>query len=67
MNAFTEGKWMAQQPSQFINKITTYPRNHYGAVIQHHRAWRGLAVRKGADGKPEFERCYHAHQKKSAA
>ena len=67
MNAYTEGQWMAQQPDQFIDKRNSWPRNSTVMVVQHHRAWRGVAVRKGENGKPEYARCCHGHNKKSAA
>jgi hypothetical protein len=60
------GPWAALGPAQFVDKRLRLTRVN-GLVYQNVRAYHGAVIRKGADGKPEYDRCPHAHNKPSAA
>lgn len=65
-NPGAPGPWAPLGPAQFTDKRTRLTRVN-GLVTQHVRAYHGAIIRKGANGKPEYDRCHHAHNKPSAA
>ncbi len=58
--------WVAQGPHQFVDRRLQMRRDGPMRTL-HVRAFRGVVVRRGEDGKPERETCPHAHAKASAA
>jgi hypothetical protein len=62
----TPGPWAPLGPGQFVDQRTRLTRDS-GLVHQNVRAYHGVVIRKGANGKPEYERCPHAHNKPAAA
>jgi hypothetical protein len=59
--------WFPQPPTQFTDRRMRLTREH-GIVYQNVRAFHGALVRRSPEtGKPEYDRCGHAHNKMSAA
>lgn len=61
-----QAEWKPLGPRQFIDKRMRLTRDS-GIVYQHVRAFRGQIVRRGPDGKPEYDHCPHAHNKPKVA
>jgi hypothetical protein len=59
-------EWNVRNPRSFIDKRTRLTRES-GIVYQHVRAYRGEIVRRGEDGKAEYDHCGHAHNKAKVA
>ena len=59
-------EWTAINPRRFIDKRTRLTRES-GIVHQHVGAFRGQIVRRGDDGKAEYDHCGHAHNKPKIA
>jgi hypothetical protein len=58
--------WWPVGPRQFMDRRMALKRD-VGIVRYAVRAYRGVIVRRGADGKAEYDKCPHAHQKQGAA
>lgn len=60
-------EWTPTYPARFIDRRMRLTREH-GLVYQNVRAFHGVIVRKNPDtGKPDYDKCQHAHNKASAA
>jgi hypothetical protein len=59
-------EWVAIRPRQFIDRRMRLTRES-GIVRQSVRAFRGQIVRRGEDGKAEYDHCGHAHNKLKVA
>jgi hypothetical protein len=58
--------WYVVGPRSFIDKRMRLTREH-GIVHQHVRAYHGVIVHRDENGKTEYDRCPHAHNKPKVA
>lgn len=56
-------EWRAVGPRQFVDKRMQYKRNSGVLARYGVRAYKGAIVRRGENGKAEYDSCPHAHAK----
>lgn len=60
-------EWKPLGPRQFVDRRVQYKSKHGVLARYGVRAYKAVIVRRGDDGKAEYDSCPHAHMKMKTA